>query len=95
MVLGVTAAGSGYLVLADAIQTGWRVTVDGLAAPLLAADHAFAAVALGPGTHTVRFFYPGPLTGTGAWISGLTAIGLLVAVGSEAAIGRRRARIRP
>jgi len=95
MVLGVTAAGSGYLVLADAIQTGWRVTVDGLAAPLLAADHAFAAVALGPGTHTVRFFYPGPLTGTGAWISGLTAIGLLVAVGAEAAIGRRRARIRP
>jgi hypothetical protein len=90
MVLGVTAAGDGYLVLADAIQTGWRVTVDGLAAPLLAADHAFAAVALGPGTHTVRFFYPGPLTGTGAWISGLTALGLLVAVGAEAWLVRRR-----
>jgi hypothetical protein len=89
VVLGVQAEGAGYVVLADAIQTGWRVTVDGLAAPLLAADHAFAAVALGPGNHTVRFFYPGPLTGTGAWISGLAAVSLLIAVAVEAFTLRR------
>jgi hypothetical protein len=96
MVLGVQAEGTGYLVLADAIQNGWRVTVDGLAAPLLAADHAFAAVALGPGAHTVRFYYPGPLTGVGAWVSGLTLVALLIAVAGESlrprwlALGRRR-----
>jgi hypothetical protein len=92
MVLGVDAQGAGYLVLADAIQHGWKATVDGVAAPLLAADHAFAAVAVGPGTHTIRFFYPGPLTGTGAAISGLTAVGLVLAVGVEVMLTRRRRR---
>src|SRR5262249_52348460 len=96
VVLGVQAQGAGYLVLADAIQTGWRVTVAGLPAPLVAADHAFAAVAIGAGNHTVRFFYPGPLTGAGAWISGLAAVGLLVAVALEAfAIRRRLFGLRP
>jgi len=80
MVLHVQAQGAGYLVLADAIQTGWRVTVDGSPAHLVPADHAFAAVAVGPGSHTVRFYYPGPLRGAGAWISALTALALLAAI---------------
>jgi type IV secretory pathway VirB2 component (pilin) len=87
MVLSVRADGAGYLVLADAIQTGWRVTVDGDPATLVAADHGFAAVAVPAGEHTVRFFYPGPLRGPGAWITGLTVLVLLGAVG---AVGARR-----
>jgi len=83
MVLHVQAQGTGYLVLADAIQTGWRVTVDGAPAQLVPADHAFAAVAVGPGSHTVRFYYPGPLSGPGAWISALTALALLAALAWE------------
>jgi hypothetical protein len=92
MVLDVQAQGAGYLVLADAIQTGWRVTVDDAPATLLAADHAFAAVAVGPGDHAIRFFYPGPLTGTGAWVSGLTVVTLLVAVSLEAFVEVRSRR---
>jgi hypothetical protein len=87
MVLHVQAQGAGYLVLADTIQSGWRVSVDGVAAPLVPADHAFAAVAVGPGSHTVRFYYPGPLRGAGALISALTALALLSALAYE---GRRR-----
>ncbi len=76
-VLDVQAQGAGYLVLADAIQTGWRVSVDGADATLVPADHAFAAVPLSAGHHTVRFYYPQPWAGPGVWITGATVLGLL------------------
>ena len=40
----VQAAGAGYLVVADAIQSGWTVSVNGEPADLVDADHAFGAV---------------------------------------------------
>jgi hypothetical protein len=83
MVLSVRANGAGYLVLADAMQTGWRATVDGSPADLVHADHAFVAVAVGPGTHTVRFSYPWPWTGAGAWITVATVLLLLGGLGTE------------
>jgi hypothetical protein len=83
MVLRVDAEGTGYLVLADAIQHGWQVTVDGVAAPLVAADHAFVAVALGKGAHIVRFVYPPPWQGTGAGITFATVIVLLLGLAIE------------
>lgn len=90
--VAVTAAGTGYLVLADAIQTGWTVTVDGRPADLLPADHAFAAVAVPDGTHTVRFAYASPAGGIGGW---LTLVGLLVVAAAFAlGIGRDRRRRR-
>jgi hypothetical protein len=53
------------LVLAEQHAAGWDVAVDGRPARLLRADVALRAVALGPGTHTVRFSYrtPGLLAG--------------------------------
>jgi Bacterial membrane protein YfhO len=51
----VTAAG--YLVLVDAYDPGWRVSVDGRRQPLLRANIAFRAVALGEGIHDVVFLY--------------------------------------
>jgi hypothetical protein len=74
VVLNVDAKGSGYLVLDDAMQTGWTVTVDGVAAPLLAADHAFVAVNVPAGHHVIRFAYPLPWSGPGPWISGITML---------------------
>jgi len=47
----------GYVVLVDAWDPGWRVTVDGREAPLLRADIAFRAVALPPGPHVVDLVY--------------------------------------
>jgi hypothetical protein len=83
MVLSVRAHGTGYLVLADALQSGWRVTVDGSPAPILRADHAFVAVAVPPGQHTVRWTYPLPWTGAGAWITLVTALALLAGLAVE------------
>ncbi len=47
----------GYLVLADTWYPGWRVTVDGEPAELLRANHAFRAVRLTTGKHTVEMVY--------------------------------------
>jgi len=88
MVLSVRAEGAGYLVLADALQPGWRVTVDGTPATSVPADHAFVAVALEPGQHTVRWHYPVPWTGAGAWITLVTALALLGGLGVEGWRGR-------
>jgi hypothetical protein len=92
MTLAVRAEGSGYLVLADAIQDGWRVTVDGSPATPVHADHAFIAVALGPGDHTVRWSYRWPWADPGVWITLVTASVLLTGLGFAAwrLRGRRR-----
>ena len=42
--VAVDAAGNGYVVIADALQDGWRAEVDGAPAPLVDADHAGVAV---------------------------------------------------
>jgi hypothetical protein len=83
MEVAVDAQGAGYVVLADAIQATWTVTVDGRPADLVHADHGLAAVAVPPGSHTVRFAYDPRLGSAGVWISGVTALLLLVAVGVE------------
>jgi len=90
MVLSVRAQGAGYLVLADALQTDWKVTVDGVRMTPVHADHAFVAVPVPRGEHTVRWYYPLPWTGPGAWITAVTVLALLVGLGVEEA--RRRVR---
>jgi hypothetical protein len=52
----VEAEGAGYLVVADAIQSGWRARLDGRDVPLRKADHALVAVHVPAGTHTVELF---------------------------------------
>ena len=85
-----TAPRGGYLVLADAWDPGWRVTVDGQAAPLLRANVAFRGVALPPGAHRVEWLYrPAPAT-AGALLSLLS----LAAIGLAAAQRRRLAPAR-
>ena len=60
MAATVNATGAGYLVVADALQTGWTATVDGKPAPLVDADHAMVAVPVPAGQHTVRLDYTVP-----------------------------------
>ncbi|HKA85281.1 MAG TPA: YfhO family protein, partial [Acidimicrobiales bacterium] len=73
----VDADGDGYLVVADAIQRGWRAEVDGEAAELRAADHGVVAVAVPAGTHEVRLAYVPPGQRTGIWIAVLSALVLV------------------
>jgi len=58
-----------FLVLTDTYDSGWRVWVDGQQAPLLRADYAFRAVALGTGSHTVTFTYFPPMFRLGLVLS--------------------------
>jgi uncharacterized membrane protein YfhO len=48
---------AGYLVLLDAYDRGWRVSVDGQATDHLRANLAFRAVAVPAGPHRVDFVY--------------------------------------
>jgi hypothetical protein len=81
---------AGYLVLTETHYPGWRATVDGQRAEILAANHAFRAVRLEPGRHIVLFEYR-PLSiylGAGTTlVAGL----LLVAAGIARWLRRREA----
>jgi hypothetical protein len=93
MTLSVRAQGSGYLVLADALRSGWKATVDGHDAALVPADHGLVAVPVGAGPHTVRLVYAMAYGGRlGAGVSGLTAVLLAGLVVVELIVLRRRRR---
>lgn len=55
--LQVEVASAGVLVIADTWYPGWKAAVDGEPAPVLRANYAFRAVALGPGLHEVELRY--------------------------------------
>ena len=73
----------GYLVLTDVYYPGWRATVDGQPAEILPANHAFRAVALAQGEHTVAFEYAPDSFRLGAWITfaGLLLLATALAAG--------------
>ncbi len=88
--LEVAAERAGYLVLANAFDPGWQVTIDGTGAPLLRANVAFQAVSVAAGLHRVRLVYRPREVLQGAAVtavSGLFAVGIALA---GAARSRRR-----
>ncbi|WP_141781318.1 YfhO family protein [Nocardioides albertanoniae] len=91
----VTARGSGYLVVADSIaRPGWSATVDGREVPIVPGNHAFAAVPVPDGAHTVTLTYDAPGLRTGAWVSllgALVTLGLLIAPRVLSRVRRGRA----
>ena len=89
----VTASGTGYLVVADALRrAGWHATVDGEPASIETADHAFGGVAVPAGTHVVELRYHAPGLRAGAVVS--VAALLVTAVLFLAPWIRRRVRVR-
>jgi uncharacterized membrane protein YfhO len=86
----VDAAGRGYLVVADPMQSpGWSVDVDGRPAHILAADFAMVAVAVPAGTHRIAWTYRAPGQVPGLAIS-LAAV--VVSLGLVWSDRRRRPR---
>jgi hypothetical protein len=77
MRVDVDARGGGYLVVADAVQSGWRAWVDGRPADLVQADHALGAVFVPVGRHEVRLRYEPEAWRLGELISGLSVLLLL------------------
>lgn len=84
VVLRVSGAQPGLLVLRDTFYPGWTVLVDGQPAPLLRADVLFRAVPLPAGDHTVEFRYRSLPLERGLIIAAITAcltMGLAVVPG--------------
>ena len=90
----VRADGAGYLVVADAVQHGWRAELDGEPAALHRADHAFVAVAVPAGEHEVTLRHEPP-----GWVAGgrvsLASAGLLAVLVAVGLLQRRRRRAQP
>ena len=86
--ISLTSTGPGWLVIADAMQSGWAVTVNDVPGALVRADHALVGVAIPEGSHVVRLTYepPGLKTGVGLSVISLFLF-LLLAWGAS----RRRA----
>lgn len=82
----VTAEGSGYLVVGDAVQTGWEAQVDGEPAELVEADHALGAVHVHEGTHVVDLVY----VGNGLRAGALTSAAALLMTGALLVVARAR-----
>ncbi len=87
----VTADGDGYLVVADALQNGWRrpSTASGPTScrPTTGSSRSRSA----PGEHTVKLQYAAPYGGAGTWLSAATAV-LLCALVVVERWWRRRQR---
>lgn len=90
----VNAQGSGYLVIADADQVGWKATVDGRSAKLRAADQGVVAVEVPAGKHVVTLTYAAPHVRLGLAATGATIVILIGAVAAEAWWWPRRKRRR-
>jgi len=67
--LEATLAQPGLVVLADSFYPGWRATIDGEPAPILATNHLFRGVATPAGTHRIRFVYAPASVRLGASVS--------------------------
>ena len=76
--LTASCMASRLLFLSETYYPGWKVWIDGKREKIYRANHAFRAVALGPGHHTITFSYQPFSFYLGLLISSLTFLGLLV-----------------
>ena len=79
VIIDVAMMQPGYLVLTDTHYPGWQATVDGQPVEILEANHAFRAVQLDRGEHSIVFTYEPLSFRLGAWIT-LVALVVLAAI---------------
>jgi uncharacterized membrane protein YfhO len=72
--LEVEAAQSGYVVLVEAYEAGWRASVDGLPVPVRRANVLFRAVPVPAGRHRVVLRYAPLSVSLGLATSGITML---------------------
>jgi hypothetical protein len=66
------------LFLSETYYPGWKVWVDGKKEKIYRANHAFRAVALGPGRHNIHFQYQPVTFYCGLWVSLTTLLGIML-----------------
>lgn len=88
----VDASGTGYLVVADSIQSGWVARIDGKTVPIVRADHALGALRVDAGHHVVELSVApqGWRAGEAITVVGVLALALVLVVPPL-----RRRRLRP
>jgi hypothetical protein len=89
LALEVASPQPAILVLSELSYPGWRVTVDGAAAPLLEANGLLRAVALQAGTHQVELVYRPASVTAGLALSAATLLAVVVGLALLAARRRR------
>ncbi|TEU11257.1 MAG: hypothetical protein E3J21_24100 [Anaerolineales bacterium] len=77
ILLDVTVAAPGYLVLSEVYYPGWRAYVDGHEEVIWRANYTFRAVHLEPGSHRVRFLFAPLSWKVGLAVSLATWLGLI------------------
>ncbi len=88
VVIEVTAAARGWLVLNDLTYPGWVATVDGQPAVIQTTDYALRGVCIPAGEHEVVFSFQPVILRWGALLTGVALLILLLALFSH----RRAAR---
>ena len=78
VVVRTQSAADGFLVLADAWYPGWHATVDGERVPVYQAVALFRAVFVPAGEHEVRFYYESTFLRTGAVVTAVALLALLL-----------------
>ncbi|MFB0533823.1 MAG: YfhO family protein [Anaerolineae bacterium] len=78
ILLDVTVATPGYLVLSEVYYPGWRAYVDGHKEVIWRANYTFRAIYLEPGSHRVRFLFTPLAWRVGLGISLVTWLGLII-----------------
>jgi hypothetical protein len=76
----VEASSPSVVVVSQIHYPAWRAYIDGQPARLWPANHAFQALYVGPGRHTIRWVYRDVLFWLGALISAITFGGCLAAL---------------
>ena len=87
VVLRVRAPARGFVVLADQYFPGWEATVNDTPTPIVRANYVFRLVEVPAGESRVEFRYAPGSVRLGAWVSGLTLLGVAGVVMSS--VGRR------
>lgn len=77
MTVQVQTATDGLLVVSDPYTSGWVARVDGAVAEILIANHAFRAVRVPQGDHTITFDYRPMSFVVGAWSSGISVVTIM------------------
>jgi hypothetical protein len=73
IVIATDGADTALVVLGDLDYPGWRATIDGRPAPIIAADGVLRGVLVPPGPHCVEYRYVPASWGWGVMVTALAA----------------------